>query len=157
MSTLQLTGCNTPARRFRERLTLFVDTPSGLRLGSSVVDYELTFQDGWWGGLAGHMLLPGLRGEAVAVELGQYGVLFALLNNDKTRPRSEKRGGIAWAAFPELERQAQADARGDSTNSLAYFIDALNRLKPTGDVETDALPQVVRFRDPDDPKTVEPV
>jgi len=154
---LLLTGCNTAPRRFHERLTLFVDTPLGLKSGSSVVEYEIGFQDGWWGGLAGHMLLPGIRGEAVVVDLGQSGSLFALLNNDETRRWSAKRGAIAWVAFPGLESKAKADARGDSTYRLAYFMDALNRLKPKADIDIDSLPLLVRFRDPNDPKTVERV
>jgi len=80
-----------------------------------------------------------------------------LLFNDQTRPASAKRGAIAWVAFPELKRQAQLDAKDDSTKNLAYFMDALNRLKPKGDTPIESMPLLVRFRDPNDPKTVERV
>jgi len=103
------------------------------------------------------MLLPGTRGEAAVVDLRSRGILFALLNNDAVRPASAAGGAIAWVAFQNLDRQARVDANGDSTKSLAYFIDAMNRGKPKADVSIEALPLLVRFRDPNDPRTVERV
>jgi hypothetical protein len=152
---LMLAGCNTPARRFRERLTLYVETPEGEATGSSVIEHETGFQDGWLGGMANHSLVGGTRGEATVVDLGKRGLLFALLSPDKTRKGSGGPGGYEYAAFSDLNEQARSDANGNEDKRIAYFIDSLNRLKPSGDISPRSLGLLVRFRDPNDPRTVE--
>jgi len=150
-----LAGCNTPARRFRERLTLYVETPEGEATGSSVTEHETGFQDGWLGGMAGHSLVDGMRGEATVVDLGKRGLLFALLSPDKTRKGSGGPGGYEYAVFSDLNEQARSDANGNEDKRIAYFIDSLNRLKPSGDISPRNLSLMVRFRDVNDPRTVE--
>ena len=152
-----LTGCNTTPRRFREKLVLTVTTPEGTVSGSSVIEYDIEFQDGWLGGIAGHSLVPSMRGQAAVVDLGQRGLLSALLIRDETRRSSRNRGMFEERAFPDLERQARSDADSDYSKGVAYFVDALNRVKPTGDLPIEALSLLVRFRDPQDPRTIERV
>jgi hypothetical protein len=156
-AAVALAGCNTTARRFRERLTLYVETPEGLVSGSSVIEHETRFQDGWLGGMAGHALVDGTRGEATVVDLGPRGLLFALLSPDKTRKQSGAPGGYEYEVFKDLHAKAENESGGDFNKRIALFIDSLNRLKPSGDVPIESLSLLVRFHDARDPRTVERV
>jgi hypothetical protein len=156
-AVLALAGCNTPARRFRERLTLFVDTPTGLVTASSVTEHETRFQDGWLGGLAGHAGILGTRGEATIVDLGDRGLMFALLAKDNMRKGSGGPGGYEYNVFAELYAEARERDAPNSDKALADFIDTLNRLKPEGDLPVSHIGLLVRFRDLNDPSTVERV
>ena len=65
---------------YRYRLTVEVDTPDGVRSGSSVIEVST-----WVSGE--YSLQPGkvssrVRGEAVTIDLGQRGVMFALLRSE---------------------------------------------------------------------------
>lgn len=70
---------------YRYRLTVEVDTPEGLKTGSSVI--EVRTGAAHLGGIGGGARAE-VSGEAVTVDLGSRGLLFALL-------RSE--GDIEWA------------------------------------------------------------
>jgi hypothetical protein len=156
-----LAGCDTPTRRFRERLTLVVDTPEGTATGSSVIEHQTIFQDGWLGGMASHMRLGGTRGEGVVVDLGTRGLLVGLLfplpADTIAGRRTGAPGGYEYHVFANLYAQAEADSPRSDDKASAHFIDALNRLKPKGDVPFEILGPFVRFGDPNDPKSVERV
>jgi hypothetical protein len=68
---------------YRYRLTVEIDTPEGLRRGSSVIEVQtarggaLTISGGGGGGVAHHVV-----GQAVAVDLPNGQTLFALLRSD---------------------------------------------------------------------------
>lgn len=163
-AALTLGGCDTPSRSFRERLTIYIDTPEGQVSGSGVIEHTSRFQDGWLGGLAGHMMIGGTRGEATVVDLGPRGLLFALLAPDPTRDRGTKHGGAPggyeYVVFADLDAQARKAAgsgNGVDDRRVATFIDWLNQSKPSGDVPFDILGLFVRFRDVNDPATVERV
>jgi hypothetical protein len=73
---------------YRYRLTVEVDTPEGLRSGSSVIEVRTA--------MSGDLAIPSprtistrVRGEAVTVDLGQHGVMFALLRSEYS---------VDWAA-----------------------------------------------------------
>ena len=73
-----LSGCGLlfPSDRLRQRITVEVETPAGLRSGSSVVETEV--QEGKsWGDASGTSFT--LKGEAVAVDLPGGRTLLALL------------------------------------------------------------------------------
>jgi hypothetical protein len=73
-----LDGSTTRPRVVRSRLTLVVETPEGERSGSSVTQETTSFP----GGLTraqGWALWTEFVGEAVVVDLGQRGLLFATL------------------------------------------------------------------------------
>jgi hypothetical protein len=158
-----LAGCDTPTRRFRERLTLVVDTPEGTATGTSVIEHATAFQDGWLGGIANHTLLGSTRGEATVVDLRSHGLLFALLTPDMARiDRNGRRGrgapgGYEYSVFKDLNDQATQESGGKTEKLISLFIDSLNRLKPKGEVPFDILGLFVRFRDPNDSRTVERV
>jgi hypothetical protein len=149
-----LSGCSTRPRKVRSRLTLYVDTPEGERTGSAVIEELIVFQDGLFGAFVSNTILSGLHGEATVVDLGSRGLLFSLLSSDPSRPHSVSAPGLSYVAFPEPERPRTPYK---TEEFLAAYYDDLNRRKPAGEVPLDRLPMLVRFRDTDDPKTVERV
>ena len=77
---LAVAGCSltdqTPAYRYR--LTVEVDTPDGVKTGSSVIEVDTEVAGGYSIPTPGRVTNR-VRGEAVTVDLGEGRVLFALL------------------------------------------------------------------------------
>jgi hypothetical protein len=73
---------------YRYRLTVEVDTPEGVKRGSSVIQVK-TSRASQNAIPSPGMLSYKVRGEAVAVDLGARGVMFALLRSDDS---------VDWAA-----------------------------------------------------------
>ena len=146
-----LAGCSEPDRDLNGRLILEVETPEGTKVGSSVVAYRFhlnsTFER--MSGSTWHDRI--LRGEATVVDLGARGLLFALLRNDLDRPDSIKGPSPLW--FRDAYK-----ARGyDDGEHILELIDAIKRDKPRMELPPSRAPFLVRFRDIDDPATVEKV
>ncbi|MGB3139870.1 MAG: hypothetical protein WBB16_03640, partial [Aestuariivirga sp.] len=66
-----------PASSWRYRLVLEIETPEGIKSGSSVRQVYVSEASKL---LVGKLVKTHVRGEAVAVDLGDRGVLFALMN-----------------------------------------------------------------------------
>jgi hypothetical protein len=142
-----LDGSTIRPRILRSRMTLVVQTPEGERSGSSVTQLTTYFPGGLtkaqgWG------ITKQLVGEAVVVDLGQRGLLFATLRNptDLTFSGGGGLGGgynAGLAAFPQ-------DFRGDNEQYAAY-LDGLNRMKPKSVLSLKDLPVLVRFTNLNDP------
>jgi hypothetical protein len=82
--TVFLSGCalaEDKAPDYRYRLTVEVETPEGLRTGSSVIEVHQTLVRAG-GSPANQAVSWRLRGEAVAVDLPNGKTLFALLRSD---------------------------------------------------------------------------
>ena len=139
-------GCAGPVHILRYRMRLDVDTPEGLKSGASVIEQQAADGPRSLAGIgAGIGIVFAQRGEAVAVDLGQRGMLFCLLARDGQRKASKQEGDLIFAAFPGPSRP---------------YIDIMKQLaatKPKADLPPDILPMLVRFRDINDPKTVERV
>jgi hypothetical protein len=138
----------------RYRLTLMVDNNGQMVTGSSVIEASWTGLGERFRFLAelanGQQWTTTMRGEAVVVDLGSHGVLFALLRGDESRRAS------SLAGTPEafVTRATGAFTRaGVTRESLERVI----RNRPKVEVPFELLPLLVRFRDINDPKTVEPV
>ena len=74
------TGCSGPSFSFRYRLTIEIDTPQGLKSGSSVL--ETTIQDDTkvaWYPPEARLARRRMKGEAIAIDLGGGQHLIALL------------------------------------------------------------------------------
>ncbi|WP_457663185.1 hypothetical protein [Sinorhizobium medicae] len=86
----------TVAGSWRYKMIVTVETPEGLKSGSAVREIsarEIKLLNGFSGGTQAH-----LKGEAVAVDLGHRGVLFALL---KGVPNGVNHGeSIVYEVFP---------------------------------------------------------
>lgn len=145
---------HTPTYRYR--LTVEVDTPEGLKTGSSVIEVDTG------GGRstmapAGSVIMHKLRGEAVTVNLGKGQYLFALL-------RSKSEGDWAKQVMFLLTPYVRSS---DGKHFEATFRDMLKR---TGEIELPsyfrnrghiknrpARPMLVTFGDVNDPTSVEEV
>ena len=79
VAAMALTGCGGPVYIYRYRLTIEVDTPQGLKSGSSVI--ETTVQDDTesWGPREARLVRSTTKGEAVFVDLGSSRQVIALL------------------------------------------------------------------------------
>ncbi len=129
-----------PFGSFNYKLTLLVDTPEGQKIGSAVRKIIVAKMP---------KLLPeehggsvDIKGEAVVVDLGQRGVLFALL---KENSRGE--GDAKYMLLKEFP----TDNVLMSLKGIWYY----QTLKIKKELSFDKLPMLVRFRDINDPKTVE--
>lgn len=140
---------------YRYRLTVEVETPQGVRRGSSVIAVEQSMGSTAMSGF-GQRVDRRVRGEAVAVDLPGGQTLFALLRSADN---------IDWAAYvvpllapqrPDLpfeEQVAQVLAlEGQGAVTLPRTWPPVGHLP-----ERTAYPMLVTFRDPSDPTSVEEV
>jgi hypothetical protein len=146
-------GLVYPMGTWRYRLTIEVDTPESVKSGSSVIEVRAARQP---------KLTPetttdiGISGEAVVVDLGQRGLLFSLLTS-KTDVDYGYR--IVFDMFPYAYEYVFKDGHkeiipgaGQTTpGGIKYYAS----LRAKAELAPSQLPMLVRFRDTNDPKTVE--
>lgn len=140
---LLVSGCG-PAEKFRYKMTVEVETPEGLRTGYAV--REMHYRDG-----GGFMFGEGrpqlqLTGEAVAVDLPNGQILFALLTGRDGN--LDYAGNGVSAIFRVMDRDA---------GSKGGPYELWPKVPVVREPVTDPLPMLVRFRDLNDPKSVERV
>ncbi len=142
-----LGGCDllSNAYTYRYRVTVEVDTPQGLRSGSSV--WETSVSEG--SGIPDRSLHSRQRGEAVAVDL-PGGTLFALL-----RGADMNVDYAAGVIGGHLSRHPEAGV--PMTNDWAENKKRIIKAKPAFELSPDEYPLLVRFRDINDPASVEKV
>jgi hypothetical protein len=133
----------------RYKLTISVQHDGKIVAGSGVVDtlfWKHRFLDLW---LGQPVWLTDIAGEAVVVDLGPRGRIFALLTTDPDRPMSN-----GWPTKIAIVA-VQGDKRGpvEDTEALARILSVREpRPLPTEDV-----PLLVKFRDPETPSSLERV
>ena len=155
IAALALSGCGYRTETFRYRLTLEVETPEGLRSGSSVIEVRMTET-------GDHALVfpeasgikSRVQGEAVAVDLPGGKVLFALL-----RMEGSSGGAAGWAITAldpprpkgdyEVIRQVQAMQKIDRVGILPRTLPPIAHLP-----ERSVYPMLVTFADITDPTSV---
>ena len=143
-----LGGCGVLGgeKSYRFRMTVEVETPQGLRTGSSVMEItsykrmKLTSEEHAGGG--------SFRGEAVVVDRAD-GPLFVLLKNDGAGQPLDTRVTAALAAEPSFRTVEDYVA---AVGKLGGMFSSARAELPRAD-----WPLMVRFRDIDDPKSVEQV
>lgn len=142
-----LASCGFSSEEVRYRLTVEVDTPDGLKSGSSVMGFKISpgFPQSY---------SPSFRGEAVAVDLGSRGILFLTLTSRVAMfPENVFRRTGLFASLPK-------DEQNDRISLLNFLADqpgtkaALECAPPYYDAE---CPSFVRFRDISNPMSVEKV
>ncbi|MHA6317627.1 hypothetical protein ACXYN8_08205 [Altererythrobacter sp. CAU 1778] len=153
---LALSACNftddTPTYRYR--LKVEVETPEGLKSGSSVIEVNTGFGRSPMAP-SSRALRFKVRGEAAAVDLGERGVLFALL-------RSENE--VEWASHVMFLLTPQVTS-SDGRDYEATFAEMLKRRGeielpryfPIQGMRRPARPMLVTFGDLDEPTSVEKV
>jgi hypothetical protein len=130
VTSAQVTGS------FRYKMTVEVETPEGIRTGSAVREATVSFA-------RSEELRPydhsgSVRGEAVVVDLGKRGLLFAIMGTDDYMQ--------VFYRFP--------GPPGMTPEGIKYYED-LQYKHPKVALNIDTWPRLVHFRDIRDPKTVE--
>jgi hypothetical protein len=133
-----LPACGRELPSYHYRLTVEVETPEGLRTGSSVIEVR-TFRASEFPGAEAGGVSSRIRGEAVAVDLGARGILFVLLQG---RNSPTQIGGLAMPAL--LPRRP--DPRG-TAEALGNNITVLKRVRGAAPVPSQDYPTLMRFGD----------
>lgn len=136
-----LSACNQ-LPSYRYRLSVEVETPEGVRTGSSVIEVKSRQGAAFPGPEAGS-LVEEVRGEAVVVDLGSRGTLFALLRHGDG---SDGVGRYAWALLPKTN-----GGRRETQEEIA----AIKAVRGPVELEPHMYPMLVRFRDLSEPTSVE--
>ncbi len=137
-----------PSETVRYRLTLEADVDGKAAAGSGVI--EVTRQDttsvfrsmGGFGAV--------VKGEAVALDLGDRGTAFALLHGRKPHV-AEDDSFPSYVIFKAFENVLPKNAEGITQILM------LKQTKPKAEIPFQLLPLLVRFRDTGDPTSVEQV
>jgi hypothetical protein len=133
-----------PSATIRYRLTLEAQLDGERRTGSGVIEVTYSKQSG----LAGQQeLFVDFRGEAVILDLGSRGTLFALLKGDTDSRSGPERIVLSAFNFPG----------GSLPRPVAAGVKQVRRLSGTRELPLTSLPLLVRFRDSKTPTTVERV
>lgn len=161
-----LGACGFIAERYptyRYRLTAEVDTPEGLRSGSSVIEVR-TGNSGSWSIPSPNHMRRQVVGEAPMVQVSKDKVLFVLLQSDERpdwasiifyliQPQGLFSHGKATADEPRKEHRAEHQAmlkRKDLFDLPRNFLRSDNYQEPL-------FPILVMFRDESDPRSLERV
>ncbi|WP_131815363.1 hypothetical protein [Rhizobium altiplani] len=124
---------------WHQKLTVIVDTPNGLKTGSSVVGIEMSVGPRWSQLIdAGRLTM---RGEAAAVEVSRGKYLFALLDNYD--------GSTALEMFP-----MGGKPRGMEEEEYYRRIDEMVASRQTVVLPVEYYPLLVSFRDLSNPMSV---
>ena len=133
-----------PSGTWRYRMTVTVETPEGLKTGSAVREVHFAHSKPTPPSKRISGIKRRFKGEAVAVNLGERGVLFALL-----------KGYVYGNYYEMIPRYAFPTEPGYyTTEGFEYYSqlkDAKTTLTPT------QYPMFVMFRDINDPKTIVPL
>lgn len=140
-AVLPLFGCSPQLPDYRYRLTVEVDTPVGIRSGSSVIQVASHVS-------SKYSLRPGnvttqVTGEAVAVDLPGGETLFALL----VKPGSAE-GANAYA-FDALVAKPWVGWK-----EYVAQVHALTKMRDKGELPLEDWPMLVTFSDNNDPTSV---
>ena len=147
---LGLSSCRPESRKVRYRLMLVAETPEGMKTGSSIVELDWGDQSAMSGFTQGVNWAVSAKGEAVTIDLGSHGLLFALLTADGTRKESVGEPRFVPVTFFRDYFPTGIEKASEGIRQL----DALVRAHPKADIPLDTLPMLVRFGDLADPKSV---
>lgn len=139
-----------PSSTLRVRVSVDVETPDGLRSGSSVQQVTFNLEPCPLCNTSGPKFRRHLVGEAVIVDLGARGTLFALMF-----------GGVKEHPTPDPITPVMVEKlfglKEDKYWRGAEAVRTLGRATGKAEVPAELMPFMVRFRDVNDPKTVERV
>ncbi|UPJ53770.1 hypothetical protein IVB30_22140 [Bradyrhizobium sp. 200] len=134
-----------PSLTLRYRLSLEAEVDGKPKTGSGVIEVTYSKQPEF---ASGRDRVSSHRGEAVMLDLGDRGTLFALLQ-----------AGSDSRSIPEsiVLRAFNFDGGAFPGPTVEEGFKKLRQLSGKRDLPLDNLPMLVRFRDINDPKTVERV
>jgi hypothetical protein len=132
-----------PAQSWRYKMTVVVETPEGIKAGSAVREVHARRPIMEFPNVTSSV---NVKGEAVAIDLGKRGILFALLSGYNAGPDHSYM--VVFRGLPF------SGGGGFSPEGIRYYRSLKNAqavLQPTD------YPVLVMFKDIQDPKTVTPV
>jgi hypothetical protein len=133
-----------PSVTLRYRLTLEAEVDGQPKSGSSVIEVTYSKQPQ----IASQPELSiGYRGEAVVLDLGSRGMLFALL-----KAGADSRSSPEWIVLRAFNLPG-----GSFPRPVEEGVKQVRRLSGKRELPLESLPLLVRFRDINDPMTVERV
>jgi len=143
-AALVLAGCGDGYPDYRYKMTVEVETPDGLKTGSSVIEVRTkevsTIQDS-----SGKTFRDQLRGEAVAVDIAPGRTLFALLSSPDNPDYAK---GVAFAALKPVR------TTGGDLEGYRQHLSQMVKVKGAHDLPRERWPLMVAFRDINDPTSV---
>jgi hypothetical protein len=145
--SLCLAGCGR-SESFRYKLTLAVNTPEGVKRGSSVTEWEF-----WEVSIPARGTPHKLSGEAVYLDLGPGArPLIALL----TSHLHEKPGGTVWdwSGAVLLSKSYGLQTSFGNDDALLDWVARLSHMRGPRKITPTDLPDLVTFADVNDPKSV---
>lgn len=137
-------GMAFPSATVRYRLTLEASVDGEPKIGSGVIEVTYGKNSQF---ISTSLFSIDVRGEAVALDLGSRGVLFALLKED-----SDSRSGPEWIVLRAFHFPG-----GAMPSPVDKGLGDIRALSGKVELPLTSLPLLVRFRDLDDPKSVERV
>ncbi len=163
---LSYAGCQIlyPSRTVNFRMTYEVETPEGLKTGSSVLAATYIRQPL----IVGRSFRSTTEGEAVVVDLGPRGTLYALLSTP-SRPGGDGHVEMLKDVFDihaatdapgaqSVHNFAALSGRRELTYDQPWIVTSGGqKIAPPGRTMAWILPNLVRFKDEADPTTVEAV
>ncbi|VXC95663.1 hypothetical protein [Sphingomonas sp. AX6] len=142
-------ACSSPSTTLRYRLTVVVETPEGLRTGSSVVEVKGALSRAFPGPEAGGFRMNS-RGEATPVDLGSGDYLFAIFGwvDPPTRTFT-----MLTAPFKDQIPPRNPDPSAGGESLMEQF-GALADVSGVREVEQDDYPALAIFADRNNPYSV---
>ncbi len=135
-------GVSYPGVTVRYRLTLEAHVNGELKTASGVREVTYSKQPA----VEGHGGLSiGVRGEAIALDLGSRGTLFALLS-----PGLDDRSGAEWIVLRAFDV-----AGGSFPGPVEEGVKQVLRLSGKRELPLNSIPKLVRFGNPSDLRSVE--
>ena len=123
--------------KWNYRITVEIETPEGVKSGSAVRQVSI-FKDRLIKGFPESTSSVNIKGEAVVVDLGARGVLFALID---------------WDSYYELYRAFPKPRGGETTIEGIKYYNKTLKSGMKAELTRD-LPMMVTFTDMNDPKSV---
>jgi hypothetical protein len=161
-AVLALGGCDAvvnPGVTTRYRLKVYVETPDGVKSGSSVLEVHASRNDEWSRKMTSRTGGYSSKGEAVAVDLPDGRTLFALLRGEAEHISPFDwlwmANGLDLEDFEDPQSLLEAVSRGGEERSLPRLFET--GCVPSQNCNDSAYPMLVTFKDIADPTSVEQV
>jgi hypothetical protein len=146
-----LSGCGSPKSEYRQRIIVEVETPSGLRTGSSVIQVRHKQKPKALEHIPGNGFYA--RGEAVAVEVAPGRILFALLSPPRSWDVSSYQARlITKALMGGAESKPALALPGNGYGVDAHKVIGESNVEVT--LPKRLYPMLVTFQDINDPLSV---
>jgi hypothetical protein len=151
-STSAQAGIFSDTYRWRQKLTVILDTPAGFKTGSAVSEITITLRN-----RRGNRIAE-IKGEATVVEVQPGQHLFALLSQmlhyKLDEELTDELAGLLWNDVLPPARHARVGEKMDIRKEWGPRQAAIAALKGARDMPVELWPTFVAFEDLQDPRSV---